>query len=310
MDNLYCILCNSSNIITTESLNTDQITTLYNKRASVDVNRFFEEKTISYCTCADCGLHFYWPQAVGDGAFYDDLQEYKGYYLPEKSEYHEAAKFINPSDSILEIGCGEGLFTDFIKYKGYTGLEFSDNAIAKATQKGLTVLKESLETHANKNVEKYDAVCYFQVLEHVKNPGSFIKESLQCLKHGGRLIIAVPSEDSFIHDVVNFYLNMPPHHTSRWTDQTLKRIADLFKLEVESVFHEPLQPIHKVFYKKTVIHKKLSGFIGRKFRILDDSAVNIFLDGVSVLTAKAAAPFVAKQNNITGQSVLFIYKKL
>ncbi|MBX9782799.1 MAG: class I SAM-dependent methyltransferase [Chitinophagaceae bacterium] len=114
--------------------------------------------------CENCGLKFYTPQAAGDGEFYNKLQNYKGYYLKEKAEFQEASKYISNTDDVLEIGCGEGLLTNYISYKTYTGLEFSDKAIITATGKGLKVTNESIEVHAIKNANKYDVVCYFQVL--------------------------------------------------------------------------------------------------------------------------------------------------
>lgn len=309
MNNLVCILCGAGDVIITEQIDTRLLTDLYRQRAGVDVKRFFSAATLSICTCNNCGLVFYWPRSAGDGKFYDELQHYKGYYLEEKAEFTEAAKFITAGDTVLEIGCGEGLLTNFITYKSYTGLELSDNAIAKAREKGLTVLNERIEQHAAEHEAGYDIVCYFQVLEHVENPGGFIRDSLKCLKAGGRLIMAVPSDDSFIHEVVNFYLNMPPHHVSRWTDNTLQKIAGLFPLSLEYIFHEPIQDIHKKFYLKTKIHRKISRLLGKKYRTFDNSFINSITDGISVVLSHVLAPVTLNKKNVIGQSVMVVYKK-
>jgi len=309
MNAIQCIFCKSGNVILTDSIDTDQLIKLYQKRAGVDVKRFFDQESISICSCKDCGLKFFWPVISGDGKFYDDLQDYPGYFLKDKTEYREAAKYITINDEVLEIGCGEGLFADFISSRSYLGLEFSDKAIEKANLKKLNVVKQSIEEHANFAKEKYDVVCSFQVLEHVNDPGEFIKHGLCCLKPGGKLIIAVPSEDSFIRDAVNFYLNMPPHHVSRWSDETLKKNAGIFNLKINDTIHEPLHAIHKKFYLKTIIFKKLTEIFGIRRKYVDPGFACTMIYIAATTAAFIASPFLNDPEKINGQSVLVVYSK-
>ena len=66
------------------------------------------------------------------------------------------------------------------------------------------------------------------------------------------LIIAVPSENSFIQYCVNGILNMPPHHISRFSDTTLHKIAEIFNLKLDCIYHESVQNEHIDFYKSTM----------------------------------------------------------
>jgi 2-polyprenyl-3-methyl-5-hydroxy-6-metoxy-1,4-benzoquinol methylase len=304
-----CLLCKHQDIQVIASIPTDQLIALYRKRAKVDVTRSFDEPVIRLVTCSCCGLKFYSPQVVGDGLFYDELQQYGGYYITEKDEFKEAAKYITPGDEVLEVGAGEGQFTRYIRCKSYTGLEFSEKAIQKAQSKGIALVKESLGEHASRYPGKYDAVCYFQVLEHVPEPGKFIEESLACLKPGGRLIVAVPSEDSFIRDAANFYLNMPPHHISRWTDDTLRKVAGLNGLAVEQVFHETLLPIHRHFYFKTRIYDNLRKIFRRPARPVENDPFSTLLYGLAAILGRIRMIFPPSDKKITGQAVTVIYKK-
>jgi hypothetical protein len=106
---ISCILCKSGDTYKTGSIDTAQLSILYKKRAGTEIERFFDKPGIELYTCHHCGLIFYWPQAIGDGKFYDELQRYGGYYLEEKAEFVEAAKFISKDDNVLEIGCGGGV---------------------------------------------------------------------------------------------------------------------------------------------------------------------------------------------------------
>lgn len=305
MPTINCILCNSTNVSNLESIETKDIIRLYEDRAKVKVGRLFKDEVISYLTCDDCGLKFYNPQVIGDGEFYNDLQSYNGYYLEEKQEYYEAAKYIKADDDILEIGGGEGIFTKYIKYKSYIGLEFSDKAIETAAKNGIQIISENIKNFAETHAAQFDVVCFFQVLEHVQHPGDFLLNSVKCLKPGGRLILAVPSEDSFINQVVNFYLNMPPHHASRWTDKTLRKIAELFDLQLVTLFHENIHPIHQEFYSKTKIHSTIMKSLGKKTKMIDNGITNKLLYGIST----AAARIAPRENDTIGQSVMVVFTK-
>jgi SAM-dependent methyltransferase len=308
MSSEKCILCTGTNITAVEQIDSSILRALYDKRAGVSVDRFFPHPFTSLFVCKDCGLSFYSPQAIGDGEFYNELQKYPGYYMKEKSEFEAAALWINPTDCLLEIGSGSGNFAHMIKCKSYTGLEFSDQAIEEAKQKGIIVKKEDLSVHAQSNSEKYDIVCFFQVLEHVEHPGEFIQHALKCLKKGGRLILAVPAEDSFINRAVNFYLNMPPHHASRWTDHSLKKIADLFQLQLTSIFHERLNKAHVEFYSKTIIYDRFCKLCGFDWKRIDQRTMSKIFYGISVIISKFHSAFV-KPEDIKGQSVMVVYTK-
>ena len=302
-----CILCESSDIEIKEKLDVAIINKLYKSRANISTAKFFKQPEINVCKCNSCELLYYSPQILGDGAFYEELQNYEGYYLEEKTDYLEASKYVKESDNVLEIGCGAGFFTNYIKAKSYTGIEYNDQAISIAQSKNLNVVKQSIQAHALDNFEKYDVVCFFQVLEHIDTPNEFIQDALKCLKKGGKLIFAVPAEDSFIADAINLYLNMPPHHVSKWKDKVFEKIAQIFNIKLLNITHEPLQPVHEEFYFKVNLFKKIRKMMGISFKSLDNSLLSQLLYVIVVIISKI------KKNNSEipkiGQSVIAIYDK-
>ena len=165
--------------------------------------------------------------------------------------------YIKNGDIVLEVGCGKGAFSRKIETPNYTGLEFSRNAIEIASKANIKILNEFVEDHSNSNSEIYDTVCSFQVLEHVAKPNSFIESCLKCLKPGGLLIFSVPSDDSFIGSLTNNIMNIPPHHVTRWTDKTLKYVADYFGIRLIDIHHEKLADVHKRLYAHHLILKSL-----------------------------------------------------
>jgi SAM-dependent methyltransferase len=146
----------------------------------------------------------------------------------------------------------------------YTGLEFNDEAVRSATERGLHVENGSIEQHMVGREGLYDVVCAFQVLEHVAQVHNFIAASVRGLKIGGLLIYCVPSEESYVSLLQNAVLNLPPHHVTRWTDVALKSIARLFPLELVAIEHERLADFHKKTYTSVLVLRTLSRLLCRE----------------------------------------------
>jgi SAM-dependent methyltransferase len=250
-----CPACRGPQIETIGKILTDDLKGLY-ARAGLDVSRYFKgTKEIEMNKCSACDLRFFVPHCAGDDAFYEELQKFDWYYQSEKPEYGYSQRFVGGQDAVLEVGCGKGAFRSFLPASTeYTGLEFNDEAVRRARSSGLNVLKESIEDHAAAAANKYDVVCSFQVLEHVPQPEGFVRACVEAIRPGGRLIIAVPSEDSFLGVASNAHLNMPPHHALRWTDEALRNLAHREGLSVVDVWHEPVASFHEEWHKDTLAH--------------------------------------------------------
>jgi 2-polyprenyl-3-methyl-5-hydroxy-6-metoxy-1,4-benzoquinol methylase len=238
------------------------------------------------------------------------LQKFDWYYLADKYEYTFARDFIKSSDSVLEIGCGKGVFAQKISAKTYLGLEFNQKAIDNAVGDGLLVLKESIQTHAAANPRKYDVVCAFQVLEHVAEINSFISSSLACLKVGGLLIYSVPSADTFLTLVTNYILNMPPHHISWWSDQCLTNVADIFNLNVLAIRHEKLATLHRRWYASTIVLASFRNWLNLKYTVLDRSLRYEILNAAALLIGSLLSRGLVDSRLLPdGASVTVVYQK-
>lgn len=244
---MICPLCKGERQAIREETATSEICRLYGEQLGVDVRRLFSGTgTIAFVECATCGLGHYCPTVTGDGGFYDRLQTESWYYLEAKYEYDFAAKLIGCNANVLDVGSGEGAFARHLPPGAvYTGLDMSSEAIRKAQRNGFRVINEAVESHAAANEGRYDVVVSFQSLEHVTDPRSFLVAAAKCLKSGGKLIVAVPSEDSFLRFASNSPLNMPPHHVTRWSDGALRNLAAIIGMKLCMLHHEPLQDIHR-----------------------------------------------------------------
>lgn len=244
---MNCPACQSQKAETLERVSVSDLVDLWARAMQMDVSSYFRGvREIAFKRCVACDLRFFDPPCPGDDVFYERLQSIDWYYMDDKPEYEYAAKQAYDGGRLLEVGCGKGAFRAFLpEGVDYTGLEFNDAAVAQARSSGLAVLRESVETHATLHPEAYDVVCSFQVLEHVPDTRQFVRACCGSLRPGGKLILAVPAEDSFLAVVVDGPTNLPPHHVTRWSDKALRNLAAREGLSVLDLWHEPIAAFHR-----------------------------------------------------------------
>ena len=249
---MSCPLCKNKSITELEVINKNELSILYKKLTGIDFSYLLKED-LKYCECDKCKLRFYNPMITGDEKFYNALQKFDWYYMDEKEEYLYAKNYIKSSDKVLEVGSGKGAFAKHLTTKDYIGLDFSENAKKMAAENGITIENEMIQDYSDKYPNSFDVVVSFQVLEHVSDSKGFIEAKIKALKQGGKMVIAVPSEDSFLKYVSNNIMNMPPHHVTRWSDETLKFIAKEYNLDLIDIYHEKVQDVHKLYFLNTLI---------------------------------------------------------
>lgn len=233
---------------------------------------------IELLACNDCGLRWYSPPVAGTADFYEALQKHNWYYQSEKPEYSYAASQILPESKVLEVGCGRGAFFSYLNnIASYRGIEFNQEAVSAANVAGLDVARCSIEDEALIHHEYYDVVSHFQVLEHVPECLLFMEACVEALKPGGKMIVTVPAEDSFLAISQDSWLNMPPHHVTRWTDKSLIHLFERLGLKDFKIWHEPVAEFHLEWYRQTMRKYALATLFGLRWALSDQSILNRFV---------------------------------
>jgi len=197
---------------------------------------------------------------------YAQLEKIDWYYLPRKWEYEVALRDLRGRERILEIGCGSGNFMALAREEAglsLEGLEQNTKAISEAVERGLRVREETPEDAARQSPASYDAICSFQVLEHVPKPADFLRACCTLLRRGGLLILGVPNQDSYVRHMIN-PLDIPPHHMTRWTQEPLRRLGVHFPLELARIACEPLPESQVELYVDTyasALRRRRLGFV-------------------------------------------------
>lgn len=308
---MTCPLCSSGKPEPVTALKTRDIIRLYKKKKMQKAveKEFGRVENLELLHCPGCDLYFFYPLLTGSGSYYETMQTW-GYYLNDKNEYKLAATYLQENDDVLEIGCGNGFFSRYIGTGHYTGLDINPRAVNECRKNGLNVIDQSIAGHAEENPERYDAVCCFQVLEHVVNPADFLRQCKTALKKGGRLIVSVPSFDSYLRYVANAILNMPPHHVTLWSDAALKNLSTILCITLEHLEHEPLQDVHIKRYAATMVKTSLSRKLLENPKLIDRSPLNAWLDAFCYLLSKPM--HLGLKNKIMkprGHTVIAVYRK-
>jgi SAM-dependent methyltransferase len=93
--------------------------------------------------------------------------------------------------ALLEIGCGNGFFLQQARRQGWEevrGVEPSADAVAKAPPELDGAIVQDVMRSGVFSRESFDAVCLFQVLDHISNPVELLEECLAVLRPGGHIL--------------------------------------------------------------------------------------------------------------------------
>jgi SAM-dependent methyltransferase len=142
----------------------------------------------------------------------------------------------------LEIGPGSGAYGEAISRFGgsWVGVEIDPDMARRAMELRQNVMEadfsgelpskllESNEVRANGG---YDVVYFSQVLEHVTNPESLLKNVLAALRPGGTVHIDVPNHDGLTGMLrklnwksFGFGEIVPPHHMIAYNKKSLRAL--------------------------------------------------------------------------------------
>lgn len=280
-----------------------ELVALYRRELATDIASLVDGD-LEFYFCPRCHIKFFYPVIPGDEPFYNSLQEFDWYYVTDKPEYQVAKVHIASGDTVLDVGSGRGAFAGHLPHATFIGLDASEHAGEMARSAGVDVRCQSIEDYAESQSQSVDVVTAFQVLEHVADPHAFVESMLAALKPGGKLIIAVPSEDSFWGQVSNNTLNLPPHHLTRWPDETFRFMATDFNLELEEIYHERVQAIHEEVYFSTLVQ---GWFLAP--RPVDRRPVRRVIAGIAWRLARLLSTRVASWTNPNGHTVLAVFRK-
>lgn len=169
------------------------------------------------------------------------------------------------NELIIDIGCGTGIFIEYLKFKGYkniSGVEIDKGQVEECQKKGLNVVHiEDTIYYLNSQLNKYNIIFCFDVIEHIKHDLQlvFVNSIYKSLKNKGLIICSVPNANSPVS--MRWRYNDWTHHFS-FTEHSLDFL--LFNGGFENI------EIHTMeFTSKGLLKKVLKLLIQKPMRLFN-----------------------------------------
>lgn len=166
--------------------------------------------------------------------------------------------------SLLDYGCNQGLFLQFLQQKGYV------NALG---------YDPYIEQYCDPQIlqQQYDYITCQDVIEHTENPWQCFANLAQCLKETGKLILGTPNASEINLDQSNtFLLHLhQPYHRHIFSAEALLNLARAFSLK-------------PVYRSKRWINDSLYPFVNTRlswgYALALDNNIDVFCEPIQLKT--------------------------
>ncbi|KJU81943.1 SAM-dependent methyltransferase [Candidatus Magnetobacterium bavaricum] len=143
--------------------------------------------------------------------------------------------------SLLDVGCGRGLFLNVMKDNGWSvaGVEFDSATACNVSEAYNIECKWGEPRQWGLPDASFDVITINHVLEHVRNPLEVISTCNRLLKDGGCLIVAVPNFSSLQARLGRgcwFHLDTP-YHLYHFSEKGLMLLLREASMTVRDVNH-------------------------------------------------------------------------
>lgn len=138
-------------------------------------------------------------------------------------------------ESLLDVGCGTGIFTNLAEQQGFRalGLDWSVAAIGHGRKNFGANLhcQDFLEFSTNR---RFDVITIRHFIEHVFHPELYLQKARKVLRPGGMLFIETPNYQSLASKLGRQYWQWmtPPIHVSFFSPDSFRRILEQAGFEI------------------------------------------------------------------------------
>ncbi len=216
--------------------------------------------------------------AKDNKGIYELLMLNGNYNDPHIIKYKKIISLIKNPKKILDVGCGDGFFDELL-IKNFDcevyGIDISRKILNAAKRRGIKTIKHDLNKFPWPIKEKFDYIVAGDIIEHLYDGTSFVKECRRLLKKGGKLIISTPNINSyhnrFLILIGKYPLWMdyapnktgyksfkPTGHIRVFNIDTLKELLTENKFKIKKIVGCPLlNPNKTIIYKIGNFFEKL-----------------------------------------------------
>jgi SAM-dependent methyltransferase len=138
-----------------------------------------------------------------------------------------------PPAAVMEVGCGWGLNLGALESLGYrvTGMDISRRVLQEIDQPQRRLIEADLYQPFPAEVEKHDVVLALDVIEHLDDDQSAVRQMGRLLRPDGVAVISVPALPELFSD-----FDAIQGHRRRYVPETLRLAVEGGGLEVVDIF--------------------------------------------------------------------------
>ena len=129
---------------------------------------------------------------------------------------------------ILDAGCGTGINLDYLdEFGSVLGVDASEEAIEFCRRRGNLNVTRSDLTALDVGERRFDLVTALDVIEHIDDDASAVRELLRVTRPGGHLLLTVPAFPELWsdHDEIN-------HHRRRYRAREVRSLLPVAECDV------------------------------------------------------------------------------
>ncbi len=273
---------------------------------SKDVVPFCPANGRGLVQCLNCGLvyvHKRPPERelyslYEEGYFSNDISATVGYvdYINDepliRHTFHrrlrELERYVKPG-RVLDVGCAAGFFLDVARERGWEshGLDVSGFAVRYARERfGLDVFHGSL-TEAGYPEAFFDLVTMWDVIEHVPDPMSYLRESARILRRGGVLALATPDVESIPARLTGrrwVGYKLSEEHLYYFSRTTMRRMLEKAGFEVLHTSYVGKYVTVDFFLERLSLYSPLLARLGKGFsRLIGIDNIDVYVNPYDIL---------------------------
>ncbi len=223
-----------------------------------DFRRKWNLERYAFSRCTNCGLLMQNPQPRAADLIQRYDREYFEYEIENAEPYFQlmllALKDVNffselepaagapdcgeGARSFLDIGCATGTLLAYLKTRGWKekGVEVCVPAAEYARDvRGVDVHSGTLQ-EADLQASSFDVVHASHLIEHLNQPGVFVRDVFRILKPGGRILLTTPNSSGFQARLFSgAWRSAIADHMFLFSKQTLSRLLERNGFEIEKI---------------------------------------------------------------------------
>ena len=181
-------------------------------------------KKSAFFHCNDCDVRYQYPGLTPKEASEFYAKEFEGFMASrsgavggwQSAEMHLVANeptrqrrmaylapHLTANQRVLEVGCSSGFMLYPFMESGHTciGVEPSGIFSDFVKKRGVQVYESIDQLREIIKDVRFDLILHFFVLEHISDPLHFLKEQLELLSAGGKIIFEIPNAADLIYSI-------------------------------------------------------------------------------------------------------------